>query len=135
MKPRTRFAARTIAEVDEQAVRDRAQALCDALVAGDVDRAIQDFSVELRRNLGEVIAMLPLPSSEATVESVEHGGAGYNVVLLLIGETEEVRIQTRWKERDGRPTVIEAGHLSKTVRAPDGGDVEGAGEEDGSETD
>jgi hypothetical protein len=113
--------------MDEQAVRDRAQALCDALVAGDVDRAIEDFSVELRRNLGEVIAMLPLPSSEATVESVEHGGAGYNVVLLLVGETEEVRIQTRWKERDGRPTVIEAGHLSKTVRTaePEEGEDEG----------
>ena len=77
--------------------------------------------------------MLPLPSSEATVESVEHGGAGYNVVLLLVGETEEVRIQTRWKERDGRPTVIEAGHLSKTVREPVGGDVEGEAEDDGSE--
>ena len=65
--------------------------------------------------------MLPLPSSEATVESVEHGGAGYNVVLLLVGENEEVRIQTRWKERDGRPTVIEAGHLSKVVHAAEVG--------------
>ena len=120
--------------MDEQAVRDRAQALCDALVAGDVDRAIQDFSVELRRNLGEVIAMLPLPSSEATVESVEHGGAGYNVVLLLVGETEEVRIQTRWKERDGRPTVIEAGHLSKTVRAPEPEEGEDEGDVAGSES-
>jgi hypothetical protein len=119
--------------MDEQAVRDRAQALCDALVAGDVDRAIEDFSVELRRNLGEVIAMLPLPSSEATVESVEHGGAGYNVVLLLVGETEEVRIQTRWKERDGRPTVIEAGHLSKTVHAAEVGQGEGEDEVQGSE--
>lgn len=119
--------------MDEQAVRDRAQALCDALVAGDVDRAIEDFSVELRRNLGEVIAMLPLPSSEATVESVEHGGAGYNVVLLLVGENEEVRIQTRWKERDGKPTVIEAGHLSKIVRPSEAGEDEGEGEVEGSE--
>ena len=120
--------------MDEQAVRDRAQALCDALVAGDVDRAIQDFSVELRRNLGEVIALLPLPSSVATVESVEHGGTGYNVVLLLVGENEEVRIQTRWKERDGRPTVIEAGHLSKTVRAAEPGEGETEDDLAGSES-
>src|SRR5258705_7140023 len=120
--------------MDEQSVRDRAQALCDALVAGDVDRAIQDFSVELRRNLGEVIALLPLPSSEATVESVEHGGTGYNVILLLVGENEEVRIQTRWKERDGRPTVIEAGHLSKTVRAPKPADGETQDDPPGSES-
>lgn len=113
--------------MDEQAVRERARAVCDALVAGDVDRAIEDFSVELRRNLGEVIALLPLPSSEAAVESVEHGGSGYNVVLRLVGESEEVMIQTRWKDRDGHPTIVEASHLSKTLREPgaeDGQDEE-----------
>jgi hypothetical protein len=112
--------------MDEPAVRERAQALCEALVAGDIDRAIQDFSKELRQNLGEVLALLPLPSSEATVESVQHGGSGYNVVIRLVGETEEVQIQTRWKDRDGKPTVVEAGHLSRTVTAVQ--DAEGEGE-------
>jgi hypothetical protein len=114
--------------MDEPAVRERARALCDALVAGDIDRAIQDFSKELRQNLGEVLALLPLPSSEATVESVEHGGSGYNVVIRLVGETEEVQIQTRWKDRDGKPTVVEAGHLSRTVTAAKGPEGEGEGE-------
>ena len=99
--------------MDEQAVRERAQALCDALVAGDIGMATQDFSKELRQNLGEVLSLLPLPSSEATVDSVEHGGSGYNVVIRLVGETDEVLIQTRWKDRDGRPTIVEASHLSK----------------------
>jgi len=101
--------------VDEEAVRERAQALCDALVAGDVDRAIGDFSQELRRNLGEVLAMLPLPANEAVVESIEHGGSGYNVIIRLAGEIDEVRVQTRWKDRDGHPTVVEASHLSRTI--------------------
>ena len=113
--------------MDEQAVREHAQALCDALVAGDVDKAIEVFSKELRQNLGEVIALLPLPSSEATVESVEHGGAGYNVVIRLVGESDEVLIQTRWKDRDGQPTVVEAGHLSRTERAVEPGEDEGDG--------
>ena len=103
--------------MDEQAVREHAQALCDALVAGDIDRAIEDFSKELRQNLGEVLALLPLPANEATVESVEHGGAGYNVVLRLVGETDEVLIQTRWKERDGQLTIVEASHVSATALA------------------
>ena len=117
--------------MDEQAVRDRAQGVCAALVAGDVDRAVEDFSPELRRNLGEVLALLPLPSTEATIESVEHGGAGYNVVIRLVGATEEVLIQTRWKDRDGRPTIVEASHLSKKVTAGLGteGEVEGNVEE------
>ena len=110
--------------MDEQDVREHAQSLGDALVAGDIDRATSDFSNELRRNLGEVLSLLPLPSIEATVESVEHGGSGYNVVLRLVGETEEVLIQTRWKERDGEPTIVEASHLSRTKRA-----VETSGDE------
>jgi hypothetical protein len=117
--------------MDVEAVRERATALCDALIAGDVDRATEDFSKELRRNMGEVIAMLPLPSSEATIESIEHGGSGYNVVLRLVGETDEVQIQTRWKDRDGRPTIVEASHLSQTAReaAEDTAEGEIAGED------
>ena len=110
--------------MDEQAVREHARAVCDALVAGDIDRATQDVSNELRRNLGEVIALLPLPASEATVESVEHGGAGYNVILRLVGETEEVLLQTRWKERADQPTLIELSHLSATEKAIQSGEVE-----------
>jgi hypothetical protein len=105
--------------MDEEAVRTHARAFCDALVAGDIELATADFSPELRRNLGEVLSLLPLPSNEAIVESVEHGGSGYNVVIRLAGEIDEVLIQTRWKDRDGSPTVVEASHLSKTVRAPE----------------
>jgi hypothetical protein len=104
--------------MDEQAVRDRAQSLCDALVAGDIDTATADFSKELRANLGEVIALLPLPSTAAEIDSVEHGYSGYGVVLRLTGESEEVMLQTRWKDREGHPTVVEASHLSRAVTEP-----------------
>ena len=105
--------------MDEPAVREHAQAFCDALVSGDVDRAIADFSEELKRNLGEVLALLPLPATEATIQSIEAGGAGYNVILRLVGESDEVEIQTRWKDRDGTATMVEASHLSRTARAPE----------------
>ena len=55
--------------MEEHDVRERAEALCAALLAGDIDRVIEDFSKELRQNLGEVLALLPLPSTEATVDS------------------------------------------------------------------
>jgi hypothetical protein len=121
--------------MDEAAVREHAQAFCAALVAGDIDRAIGDFSNELRRNLGEVLALLPLPAKDAEVESVGHGGAGYDVVIRLVGETEEVRIQTRWKDREGRPTIVEASHLSKTVTEAAAGEGEEEAEEEGSDDD
>jgi hypothetical protein len=102
--------------MDEQTVRERAKSMCDSIVAGNVDAAIQAFSPELRRNLGEVISLLPLPSTEGAIESVAQGGSGYVVVLRLVGESDEVQIQTRWKERDGEPAVVEVSHLSRTER-------------------
>jgi hypothetical protein len=114
--------------MEDAAVRERAEAMCEALVAGDVDRAIGDFSEELKRNLGEVLALLPLPANEATIQSLERGGSGYNVVIRFAGETEEVEIQTRWKDRDGVPKMVEASHLSRVAMAQPEGELE-AGEE------
>jgi hypothetical protein len=102
--------------MDDDMVRDRATAFCAALDAGDIERARADMSPELQRNLGEVLALLPLPSSDSTVVSVDRGGSGYSVVLRLVGETDEVELQTRWKDRDGQPTLVEASHLSSTER-------------------
>jgi hypothetical protein len=123
--------------MEEPEVRERAEALCAALVAGDIEQATQDFSKELRQNLGEVLVLLPLPSIEATIESVDRGGgSGFTIVLRLVGETEEVLIQTRWKEREGQPTLIEVSHLSKIeTTAPAGqadGEGDGSGQEDSS---
>jgi hypothetical protein len=109
--------------MDEQAVRDHARAHLDALLAGDVDRAIEDMSQELHRNLGEIMAMLPLPLTAADIESVEMGGSSYTAVLHLVGETTEARLSTRWKDRDGRPTIIEASLLHEApTPAPADGD-------------
>jgi len=114
--------------MDDDVIREHAQALCDALVAGDIDVATEHFSQELRRNLGEVLALLPLPSSEATVQSVARGGSGFEVVLRLAGEAEEVLVQTRWKDRDGRPTMVEASHLSRTATVAENGESAARGE-------
>ena len=114
--------------MEETQVRERAEAMCAALVAGDVGKATEDFSKELRQNLGEVVALLPLPATEATVDSIERGSSGFVVVLRLVGETEEVLLQTRWKERDDGPTLIELSHLSATEKAIQSGELEPEGE-------
>ena len=121
-----------VTAIDESVVRARADAFCDALAAGDMDRAIETLSPELQRNVGEVLALLPLPANEVEVESVERGGSGYNVVIRLSGETDEDRIQTRWKDRDGQPTIVEASHLSRTEReAPEPAEGEATDEDAG----
>jgi hypothetical protein len=102
--------------MDIDTVRDRATAFCAALDAGNVEAATAFLSPELQRNLGEVLALMPLPTNESTVGSVDRSGSGCNVVLRLLGETDEVELQTRWKDRDGEPTLVEVSHLSQTQR-------------------
>lgn len=120
--------------MDIEPVRDRATAFCEALDAGDVEAATAYLSPELQRNLGEVLALMPLPTNDSTVVSVDRGGSGFTIVLRLLGETDEVELQTRWKDRDGEPTLIEVSHLSQTQRdAADATAEEGEGEPAGAE--
>ncbi len=121
--------------MEEPQVRERAEALCAALVAGDVGVATEDFSKELRQNLGEVLVLFPLPATEAAIESIERGGgSGFTVVLRLVGESETVLLETRWKERDDHPTLIEVSHQSRTETAAPAADGEEAAEAEGGGT-
>ncbi len=119
--------------MNEDDVRTRAESVGALLVAGDVDGVIGGLSEELRRNPGEDVAMLPLPATEVNVESIERTASGYAAVLELIGETDQVRVQTRWKDRDGEPTIVEVSHLSHTVREAELAAEAGEGPGDGTE--
>lgn len=96
--------------MDEQSIREHAQDYADALRSGDIGEAAKAMSPELQRNMGPVVAMLPLPLTEATVESIDVTGSGYLAVLHLVGDEGAIRLETRWKERDGKPTIVEASH-------------------------
>ena len=104
--------------MDEQAVREHAQAHADALLAGDIGKASEEMSKELHATLGQFASMLPMPMTEASIESVESTPTGYKVVLHLVGEGGDLRLETRWKDRDGRPTIVEASRVhEETVAA------------------
>ena len=97
-----------------------------------MDAAIDYLSDELKRNPGEIVAMLPLPATAAEVVSVDRPGPAVVTVLRVAGETADDELQLRWKDRDGEPRIVEVSHLSRTERegaAPGGeGDVEAAEE-------
>jgi hypothetical protein len=115
--------------MEEQDVRLAAQAVGDALVAGNVDGAIEYLSDELKRNLGEVVALLPLPATESEIVSIERATSAFVVVVKLVGETSDVELQTRWKDRDGEPRIVEVSHLSQVEReqpVAEGDEGEGA---------
>ncbi len=104
--------------MEEQDVRDHADAFCAALLAGDVEQAAQELSNELRGNLGQLVAMLPMPLTSASVESIERTASGFRAVLHLVGETNEIGLETRWKDRDERPVIVEASHLTQEAPSP-----------------
>ena len=113
--------------MDENSVRSSARAVGDALVAGNVDAAIEYLSDELKRNPGEIVAMLPLPATATEIVSVDQPGAAFVTVLRVTGETADDELQLRWKDRDGEPRIVEVSHLSRVEReATPGGAEEGS---------
>jgi hypothetical protein len=75
------------------------------------------------------MALLPLPAVAATIESIERSGSGAHVIVYdVVGETDQTQVQTRWKDRDGEPRIVEVSHLSRTTREAEGTGIEG-GEE------
>jgi hypothetical protein len=105
--------------MDEQMVREHTDAFCRALLAGDVELATHDLSDELRTNLGQLVAMLPMPLSAAEVESIEKTSSGFRAVVHLVGESDETRLETRWKARDDRPVIVEVSHLTDAATEAD----------------
>jgi hypothetical protein len=55
---------------------------------------------------------------EATIDSVAHSPSGFTVVIRIVGDAQEVMLHTRWKDRDGHPTLVELSHLSQTATPP-----------------
>jgi hypothetical protein len=102
----------------EDEVRERARAIAAALVAGDIGQVVAALSDELQRNPGEIVAMLPLPAVAAEVARLEEsgGGAAYVAVLDVTSETEHLELQTRWKDRNGEPRIVEVSHISRRAR-------------------
>ena len=71
--------------MDVDTVRQHADAYCAALLAGDIGLATEEFSEQLKQNIGEVVSQLPLPLTQAAVDSVEVAGSGYVAMRRLAG--------------------------------------------------
>ncbi len=99
----------------EDDVRAATERVGAALVAGNVDEAIEYLSDELKRNLGEVVALLPLPATETTIDSVERGASAFVAVVRVTSESAETELEMRWKDRDGEPRIVELSHRSQVA--------------------
>jgi hypothetical protein len=92
--------------MDESKTRAVIQEHADAVVRGDMDAVIADFSEELRPQVPQLAQQLPQPVTEADVLSVEVGEEESVAMIRYGGESNEVTIRTRWREIDDRPQII-----------------------------
>lgn len=49
------------------------------------------------------------------------------ITLHLVGEGCDVRLITRWKDHDGKPTIVEASHVAEEEPEPSPGPDEDSG--------
>jgi hypothetical protein len=93
-------------KLDEAKARAHIQAHADAVVRGDMEAVIADFSEQLRPQVPQLAQALPQPVKSAEVLSVEVGEEESVALIRYAGDGPEVTIRSHWREVDGRPTIV-----------------------------
>jgi hypothetical protein len=93
--------------MDEQMVRRHAEAHADAVVRGDMDALVQDFSAALQPQLPTLAQALPQPVNSAAVLSVDAASTPAVVHIKYSGVDKEVTIRSEWSG-DERPVISAA---------------------------
>src|SRR5258705_255760 len=94
--------------MDEQVTREHIAEHADAVVRGDMDAVVADFSEELRPQVPTIAQALPQPVTGAEVLEVEIGDSESVSTIRYSGEPGDVTIRARWQDHDGRPLIVGA---------------------------
>jgi hypothetical protein len=94
--------------MDDQRTRDQVQAHADAVVRGDMDSVIADFTEDLQPHVPEIAKALPQPVTEAEVLSVDVGGEESVARIRYAGDSGDVTIRTRWQDEGDRAVIVHA---------------------------
>ena len=92
--------------MDDAKARQTIQAHADAVVAGDFDTVVADFTEGLKPQVPQLAQVLPQPVERAEVLSVETGDEEALARIQYSGGGKDVTIQTRWREEDGTPRIV-----------------------------
>ena len=97
--------------MDEQTVRQHADAHAQAVVRGDFDAVAADLIEPLRPALQQIAPLLPQPVTSADVTSLDHQGDSATAQITYRGDDKQLVIESQWEERDGRPMIVAAAPL------------------------
>jgi hypothetical protein len=94
--------------MDDQKTRDQIQQHADAIVRGDTDTAVADFTEALRPHVGEIAKRLPRPVTSAEVMSIDLGDDEAVALIRYSGDSDELTIRSHWQDEDERPMIVHA---------------------------
>jgi hypothetical protein len=95
-------------EMDEATTRDHIQRHADAVVRGDMDAVVADFSKELQPRAPQILQALPQPVTNAEVLRVDIGDPGSAALIRYSGSSSAVTVRSVWQEEGGRPVIVQA---------------------------
>ena len=92
--------------MDDTKARDAIQAHADAVVSGDFDHVVADFTENLKPQVPQIAQLLPQPVERAEVVSVETGDEEAVAQIRYSGAGKDVTIRSHWREEaDGTPRI------------------------------
>ena len=89
--------------MDDRKTREHIQAHADAVVRGDMDTVVADFSEELRPQVPQLAKGLPQPVTAAEVLSLDIEDAESVVTIRYSGDSGELTLRTRWQDDTNIP--------------------------------
>jgi hypothetical protein len=92
--------------MDDRKTREHIQAHADAVVEGDMDTVVADFSSELRPQVPGLAKGLPQPVTAAEVLSVEVDDAESVATIRYQGDGGELTLRTRWQDGAEHPEIV-----------------------------
>jgi hypothetical protein len=94
--------------MDDQQTRDQIEKHADAVVSGDMDTAVADFTEDVRPHVGHIGRALPRPVTSAEILSIDEGDDETVATIRYSGDSSEVTIRSHWQDQDGRPMIVRA---------------------------
>jgi hypothetical protein len=94
--------------MDESSAKRHIEAHADAVVSGDQEALLADFSEDLRPQLPQLAQMLPQPVTSSEIQDIQIGTEESVSTIKYSGADSSVTIRAEWRDESGRPVIVHA---------------------------
>jgi hypothetical protein len=94
--------------MDQTAMEQNAEQHANAVVRGDMQAVAADLAPALRPSLPEIGKLLPSPTTDANVMSVDAKDDHCMVEIKYTGADKSITVRSRWEDVDGQSFIVEA---------------------------